>query len=222
MVFAQTYVHNKHEGVQAFLVRIRDEKMNVCPGCTIEDMGRKLGQNGVDNAKLAFKNVRVPREMMLNRVANVTADGKLVSDIASARGRFIAALNQLMSGRLCLSSKGVGRAKQALTIAIRYAQTRLCVGESGESDTPILNYQLQERALMPLLARTYAISCVGMTYVKNRFAEETTANGSKGLGKLTPETEVLCSGIKSLNCWHAKQVAFVCRERCGGQVSTLI
>jgi len=217
VVFAQTYVNNKNEGVQAFLVRIRDSNLKVCPGCTIEDMGRKCGQNGVDNAKLAFRNVRVPREMMLNRVANVNEQGKFVSDISSARGRFIAALNQLLSGRLCLSSKGVGRAKQALTIAIRYAQTRLCVGESGESDTPILDYQLQERALMPLLARTYAVSCVGMTYVKNRFAEETTANGSRGMGKLSAETEVLCSGIKSLNCWHAKNVAIVCRERCGGQ-----
>ena len=217
VVFAQTYIDGKNEGVQAFLTRIRDENSRVCPGCTIEDMGRKLGQNGVDNAKLAFRNVRVPREYMLNRVANVDEDGKFISKIQSARGRFIAALNQLLSGRLCLSSKGVGRAKQALCIAVRYAETRLCVGESGESDTPILDYQLQQRALMPLIARTYAISCVGMTYVKNRFASETTANGLRGLGQVSPETEVLCSGIKALNCWHAKQVILVCRERCGGQ-----
>ena len=217
VVFAQTYIHGKHEGVQAFLVRIREADLRVCKGCTIEDMGRKLGQNGVDNAKLSFNQVRVPREALLNRVSDVDANGKFSCEISSTRGRFIAALNQLLSGRLCLSSKGVGRAKQALTIAIRYAETRLCVGEKGESDTPIMDYQLQQRALMPLLAKTYAISCVGMTYVKNRFSEETTANGSKGLGKVSLETEILCSGIKALNCWHSKQVAFTCRERCGGQ-----
>ena len=104
--------------------------------------------------------------MLLNRVANVSADGVLTSSISSVRGRFIAALNQLLSGRLCLSSKGVGRAKQALTIAVRYAATRLCVGESGESDTPILEYGLQQRAIIPLIARTYAVSVVGMTLVK--------------------------------------------------------
>ncbi|KAH9254158.1 hypothetical protein BASA81_007747 [Batrachochytrium salamandrivorans] len=217
VVFAQTYVKGKHEGVQAFLVRVRDADLKVSKGCTIEDMGRKLGQNGVDNAKLGFNQVRIPREAMLNRVANVDQAGNLVSKITSPRGRFIAALNQLLSGRLCLSSKGVGRAKQALTIAVRYAATRLCVGASGESDTPILAYQLQQRALIPLIARTYAISVVGMTYVKNLFASETTANGSRGLGPLRPETEVLCSGIKSLNCWHAKQTVLVCRERSGGQ-----
>ncbi len=31
-------------------------------------MGYKMGLNGVDNAKLAFHNVRVPRENLLNKV----------------------------------------------------------------------------------------------------------------------------------------------------------
>src|SRR4051812_28529054 len=117
-----------------------------------------------------FRNVRVPREMLLNRVADVNAQGKLVSNITSVRGRFIAALNQLLSGRLCLSSKGVGRCKQALTIAVRYSLSRLAMGESGESDTPIMENGLQQRALLPLIARTFAVSCVGMTYVKDRFS----------------------------------------------------
>jgi hypothetical protein len=60
----------------------------------------------------------------------VSEEGVLTSKVSSVRGRFIAALNQLLSGRLCLSSKGVGRAKQALVVAVRYAATRLCVGES--------------------------------------------------------------------------------------------
>jgi len=217
VVFAQTYLKGKFEGVQAFLVRVRDEKMRTMPGVTINDMGRKMGQNGVDNAKLAFREVRVPREMLLNRVANVSADGVLESKVNSVRARFIAALNQLLSGRLCLSSKGVGRAKQALTIAVRYAATRLCVGESGESDTPILDYGLQQRALMPLIARTMAVSVVGMNLIKDRFTHETCSNGAKGLGAVSPETEVLCSGIKALNTWHVERVVSVCRERCGGQ-----
>lgn len=107
VVFAQTQVDGKWEGVQGYLVRIRDEKLKPMPGVTIEDMGRKMGQNGVDNGKLAFRSVRVPRDNLLNRVTNVGPNGVLESKIKNARARFIAALNQLMSGRLCLSSKAV-------------------------------------------------------------------------------------------------------------------
>jgi len=64
-------VNGKNEGVSPFLVRIRDEKMKEVPGVTIIDMGVKMGQNGVDNAALFFKNVRIPRVNMLNKFTDV-------------------------------------------------------------------------------------------------------------------------------------------------------
>ena len=45
------------------------------PGVTVEDMGYKMGLNGVDNAKLSFDNVRIPRENLLNKYSDVSADG---------------------------------------------------------------------------------------------------------------------------------------------------
>jgi acyl-CoA oxidase len=42
------------------------------PGVYIEDMGMKQGCNGVDNAKIIFKNVRIPREGLLNKICNIT------------------------------------------------------------------------------------------------------------------------------------------------------
>jgi acyl-CoA oxidase len=38
-------------------------------------MGHKMGMNGVDNGKLSFKNVRIKREMMLNKLNDVTNKG---------------------------------------------------------------------------------------------------------------------------------------------------
>jgi len=40
-----------------------------------------MGMNGVDNAKLSFKNVRVPRENLLNKFSDITSDGKFVTKI---------------------------------------------------------------------------------------------------------------------------------------------
>ena len=54
-------------GINAVLVRMRDDNLDTIPGVTIEDMGYRMGLNGVDNAKLSFDNVRVPRENLLNK-----------------------------------------------------------------------------------------------------------------------------------------------------------
>ena len=54
--------------------------MKALPGVYIEDMGMKLGLNGIDNGRLIFTNVVVPRENMLNKFNDVTPEGKFVSE----------------------------------------------------------------------------------------------------------------------------------------------
>lgn len=55
--------------------------MKPCQGVFIEDMGMKMGLNGIDNARLKFDSVKIPRVNMLNRLADVNEQGEFICDI---------------------------------------------------------------------------------------------------------------------------------------------
>ncbi len=206
VVFAQLKVGGQSHGVHAFLVRIREDDLTQSQGVTIQDMGAKFGLNGVDNARLWFDNVKVPRENLLSSFANIDDAGHYRSPISGKRNRFLKMADQLLSGRLCIASMSMSAAKMSLLITLRYSQKRRAMGSDGKSSWPLINFQLQRNALMPLLARTYALA-FALNKVKNSYS---FAEASK-------EQVINCCVIKALVTWHAENTVTVCRERCGGQ-----
>jgi len=117
-VFAQLIVNGKNEGVHAILVPIRNEKHETLPGITVEDNGYKLGLNGVDNGKIWFHQVSVPRENLLNKYGDINANGEYTSNIKNPNKRFFTMLGTLVGGRICVARAGLGGAKYALAVAI--------------------------------------------------------------------------------------------------------
>lgn len=90
VVFAQLITpDNIRHGLNIFVVPIRDPNTMVpMPGLTIGDLGEKVGLNGVDNGFIMFHNFKVPRKNLLNKMCDVTPDGKFVSTIKDQRKRF--------------------------------------------------------------------------------------------------------------------------------------
>lgn len=207
-VFAKLIVEGKDYGVSAIVVPMRDKNGKSLPGVTIEDCGRKMGLNGVDNGKIHFNNVRVPYDNLLDRFCSVTADGKFDSPISSDNRRFFTMLGTLVGGRIGIPRSGLSASKSGLTIAIRYGDKRPQFGPEGGKEVAILNYRMHQRRLIPYLANAYALH-FALQYLTQRFLDRTE--------KDMQEIEALAAGLKSFSTWNTTASLLECREACGGK-----
>ncbi|MFI5955691.1 acyl-CoA dehydrogenase [Cryptosporangium sp. NPDC051539] len=227
VVFAQLVTGDETHGVHAFLVPVRDHDGQPCPGVRIEDCGGKAGLSGVDNGRLWFSGVRIPRENLLNRYGDVAADGTYSSPIENAGRRFFTMLGTLVRGRVSVAG-GAGSATQtALSIAIRYGQVRRQFSAPGqEREVTLLDYLTHQRALLPALAKTYALRFAQEGLVRT-LDELQPADGvpPHGVEKSLPddegeraqrELEARAAGLKAVATWHASATIQACREACGG------
>ncbi|HUG84401.1 MAG TPA: acyl-CoA dehydrogenase [Euzebya sp.] len=221
VVFAQLITGDDvRHGVHALMVPIRDEGHQPMPGISLVDDGPKAGLNGVDNGRIAFDHIRVPRTNLLNRFGDVDADGRYSSPIENPSRRFFTMLGTLVMGRASISGAAISATKVAMTIAVRYGDTRRQFTAPPRRDgttpydghdVPLLDYQAYQRSLLPALARTYAL----------HFAQEDLVDRLvKAFAEDDPEArrevESLAAGLKAVATWHAVDTIQACREACGG------
>ncbi|KAL8227766.1 hypothetical protein R6Q57_015350 [Mikania cordata] len=207
VVFSQLNMNGVNQGVHAFIAQIRDKSGNICPNVRIADCGHKIGLNGVDNGRIWFDNLRIPRENLLNLVADVSPDGQYLSAIKDPDQRFAAFLAPLISGRVTVAAGSMNITKAS--IAVRYSLSRRAFWvRPNEPEVLLLDYPRHQRRLLPLVAKTYALSFAS-EYLKKIYAKRTHES--------VKTVHVVSSALKATLTWHGMRTLQECREACGGQ-----
>ena len=215
VVFAQLVTQGVNHGVHAFFVPIRDpETKAFLPGIGGEDDGVKGGLNGVDNGRLHFDHVRIPRDNLLDRYGQVAPDGTYSSPIDSPGRRFFTMLGTLVQGRVSLDGSAIASSKLGLAIAIRYGTQRRQFATGDGPETVLLDYGRHQRRLLTRLAQVYAQS-----FAHERLLEQFDAvfSGRNDTDEERQDLETLAAALKPLSTWGALDILQECREACGGQ-----
>lgn len=213
-VFAQLITNNVDHGVHAFYVPIRDENGTFYPGVGGDDDGLKGGLNGIDNGRLHFTQVRVPRTNLLNRYGDVAPDGTYSSPIASPGRRFFTMLGTLVQGRVSLDGAATNAAKMALQIAVTYGNQRRQFADHTGAETVLLDYQRHQRRLIPRIATTYAQNFAHDILLR-KFDD--VFSGAEDTDESRQDLETLAAALKPLSTWFALDTLQEAREACGGQ-----
>lgn len=213
-VFAQLITGGVNYGVHCFFVPIRDDEGRMLAGITSEDDGVKGGLNGIDNGRLAFDHVRVPRENLLNRYGDVARDGSYSSEIPSPGRRFFTMLGALVQGRVSLDGASTTGTALALYIAVTYAnQRRQFDSGSGTDEVVLLDYGKHQRRLLPLLAQNYA-QFFSHDELLKKF--DGVFSGRADTPDEREDLETLAAALKPLSTWNALATIQEAREACGG------
>ncbi|BAH49965.1 acyl-CoA dehydrogenase [Rhodococcus opacus] len=213
-VFAQLITGGESRGVHCFVVPIRDEDGNDLPGVHTSDCGYKGGLPGVDNGRITFDQVRIPRENLLNKYADVEPDGTYTSPIDNANRRFFTMVGTLVRGRVTVGGSAGAAARVALSIATRYAlQRRQFNAPQDEDEVLLMDYLVHQRRLFPLIARSYALQFAQNELVATMHEIQSSADADPQEQR---ELEGRAAGLKVANTWHATRAIQEAREACGG------
>ncbi|WP_349268475.1 acyl-CoA oxidase [Mycolicibacterium parafortuitum] len=213
-VFAQLITPDgeKH-GVHCFVVPIRDDDGEDLPGVTTSDCHYKGGLPGVDNGRIQFDQVRIPRENLLNKYADVAEDGTYSSPIENPNRRFFTMLGTLIRGRVTVGGSAGAAARVALDIATRYALQRRQFEDPDGGEVLLMDYLVHQRRLFPLIARSYALQFAQNELVAKCHELQTAEDPDPEEQR---ELESRAAGLKAANTWHATRAIQEAREACGG------
>eukprot|EP00670_Eutreptiella_braarudii_P008479 CAMPEP_0174307080 /NCGR_PEP_ID=MMETSP0810-20121108/887_1 /TAXON_ID=73025 ORGANISM="Eutreptiella gymnastica-like, Strain CCMP1594" /NCGR_SAMPLE_ID=MMETSP0810 /ASSEMBLY_ACC=CAM_ASM_000659 /LENGTH=478 /DNA_ID=CAMNT_0015414025 /DNA_START=145 /DNA_END=1581 /DNA_ORIENTATION=- len=141
VVIADLRLNGQSCGPHAFLVDLRRDGA-VVPGVTLKDMGRKTVGNDLDNAAIAFANVRVPKGALLSRYADVEG-GRYVQKVRGVPV-FHMIGQRLFTGRVAVAQAALAFRRGLFEATQRHADAKKCWAPEGE---PVLSNVPQLKAL---------------------------------------------------------------------------
>ncbi|KAJ8865835.1 hypothetical protein PR048_033357 [Dryococelus australis] len=154
VVVAQLYTQGVRRGIHPFIVQLRDEDTHKpLSGIKIGEIGTKLGMNATNNGYLGFENVRIPRENLLMKNAQVLEDGTYVKSPSDKL-----TYGTMVFVRVVIVQDVASYLAKAVTIAVRYsAVRRQSELKPGEPEPQIMDYRTQQYKLFPNIAMCFAM-----------------------------------------------------------------
>ncbi|KAF8636086.1 hypothetical protein AX17_003791 [Amanita inopinata Kibby_2008] len=203
----------KDIGPHLFLVQLRSlDDHRVLPGITTGDIGPKAmgGYTSVDNGYARFDHVRIPKENMLSKFAQVTDDGRYIqpphAKLSYGGMLYIRANMVTMAGWMMA---------KAAVASIRYATVRR-QGEFGPDglERQAITYSSVYSRLLPILSHAFVFIKLGKT-MTNAFDTMSTRLASGDASSLA-EMHAITSGLKVIVSSTAVQDLEVARRSMGG------
>ena len=219
IVFANLLINDQNYGVQAFVVPLRNKKIhNLLPGIFIGDCGKKMGLPHKDEGFIILRNVRIPRDNMLDRYSKVTSKGEFVSQMKSQGERFGFLIGTIMNEpRILISSRGLINLLNGVTIVTRFACFRRQFAKPGqkeEKEVQIIEYPLTQYRLFPILSGAIVMK-IATKKLHDLYEELKTINFEYNNPRIL-ELHALISVIKPITSWFSRNGLMSCREICGG------
>ncbi|PRP88722.1 acyl-coenzyme A oxidase I [Planoprotostelium fungivorum] len=212
VVFARLIIDGKDHGVHSFMVQIRDTATGeALPGIDVGDCGAKMGRNGLDNGYIQYHNVRIPRDDMLMRWAQVTKEGEYIKPPKAQLS-----YGALITGRVSILNDSANWVKKALTISLRYSAVRrqFPSAENPNVESKILDYPTHQIRLLPILAAAYAYHFTSDQL--NKHYESLLLDLERGDISALAGVHATSAGLKAFGTWWCNESLEVTRQCLGG------
>jgi len=144
VVIANLFVKGKSHGPHAFLMELR-RNGELVAGVSMEDMGDKTIGNDLDNARISFSNVWIPKSALMDKYSGIE-NGEFVQRRAGTSNMDMIG-QRLYTGRAVIAASTLVFARTLYKTSQQYADGKKCWHPKGSiplSDIPQLSTLYKE------------------------------------------------------------------------------